>query len=101
MGRTFEEFREAMKEEVEGLLGKGTLVTATNTMKLNGTMKRGLTVTEKGEEDSMDLEDLGDTVRHINREEVLEEDVLSDQVYLYKRETDQVCMAMKQPFTAG
>lgn len=317
MGRTFEEFREAMKEEVERLLGKGTLVAATNTMKINGTMKRGLTVTEKGEEDSiilylesayecykkgaplkglaqglcecykkngesqkkaaqslggigqfeeiknrvvyrlvnygrnrelldqiphipfcdlaavfyllveagedcqaaaliqnqqvkawgtdtdtlfklaaentprilpaeiksmedvmreiaktcpgdeiealevilsipnpsplyvagnksgiggaavilydgvlrdfaegigkdlvilpssihevllipaaptMDLGDLGDTVRHINREEVLEEEVLSDQVYLYKRETDQVCMAMEQPFTAG
>lgn len=55
MGRTFEEFREAMKEEVERLLGKGTLVTATNTMKINGTMKRGLTVTEKEEEDSIIL----------------------------------------------
>lgn len=55
MGRTFEEFREAVKEEVERLLGKEVLVTATNTMRINGTMKRGLTVTEKGEETSMIL----------------------------------------------
>lgn len=55
MGQTFEEFREAMKEEVGRLLGKRALVTATNTMKLNGTMKRGITVTEKGEEDSVVL----------------------------------------------
>lgn len=55
MGQTFEEFREAMKKEVERLLGKEIMITATNTMKNNGTIKRGLVVTEKGEETSMIL----------------------------------------------
>lgn len=41
-------------------------------------------------EERLDLNELRDMVIHVNRAEVSEEDVLSDQVYRYRRETDRI-----------
>ena len=42
---------------------------------------------------SMDMAELGEMVRNINRTTLPAEEILSDSVYLYSRETDQVTMA--------
>lgn len=42
---------------------------------------------------SMDVAELGEMVRNINRTTLPAEEILSDSVYLYSRETDQVTMA--------
>lgn len=41
-------------------------------------------------EAELDMNELRDMVIHVNRAEVPEEDVLSDQVYRYRRETDRI-----------
>lgn len=41
-------------------------------------------------EAELDMKELRDMVIHVNRAEVPEEDVLSDQVYQYRRETDRI-----------
>lgn len=41
-------------------------------------------------EEKVDMEGLKDLVKHVNRAEVPEEEILSDEIYLYQRETDQV-----------
>lgn len=43
--------------------------------------------------DGVDMEQLAETVRMINRTEVPEEEVLSDKVYVYRRETGSVAAA--------
>lgn len=41
-------------------------------------------------EEKVDMEGLKEMVKHVNRAEVPEEEILSDEVYLYQRGTDQV-----------
>ena len=47
-------------------------------------------------EEELCMEELKEMVRHINRTEVAEEEVLSDNVYIYRRKTDKISIAGNQ-----
>ena len=60
----------------------------------NATCSMGIAVGRTGD---ISYEEMSRLVTHINRSEVPEEDRLSNQVYLYSRETGEVTMASSGP----
>lgn len=47
-------------------------------------------------EEELCMEELKEMVRHVNRTEVAKEEVLSDNVYIYRRKTDKISIAGEQ-----